>query len=61
MSSKNKIIEFLENKDKINNLLTLISKNNFEGEIDFDNENIKINDLDITLNGKIKFKVGKND
>ena len=57
MSRTQKIISFLEDQKKMENLLELLSRHKFDLDLDFKDEQIKFENLNLTLNGNLKIKI----
>ena len=51
------ITSFLQDRKKMKNLLELLSNHRFDLELDFKDEKISLENLDIVLNGKLNIKV----
>ncbi|MCK5322095.1 MAG: hypothetical protein KAJ47_02425 [Candidatus Aenigmarchaeota archaeon] len=57
MSRTQNIISFLEDQKKMENLLELLSRHKFDLDLDFKDEQIKFENLNLTLNGNLKIKI----
>lgn len=57
MSKTDKILTFLQDKDKMHTLTELLSAHKFEIDTEFKDEKIKYEDIELTLNGKINIKL----